>query len=247
MNDDEFDNCNDEVDNSADKTAKEIILDVKRILDKHDIHFFPLFGTVLGFIRDKGVIEHDNDADLGTWYTNQEKILSLKDEFLANGYVMGGSGLKYKYRYLSLTPINNRFKVDIAFLIKDVDCCVFSIFPDNNFLERMMKKHDLVNNRILLWANRRLRTFLWNRRIRWVYPVEWFEEQIQHTIYNTTFYLPKDAIGYLTSTYGDNWQTKDKEWNRKNLNEQGKKIGMLKKYKIKGNELKNILYYREVK
>ena len=247
MKNDAFDNYNAKADNPADKTAKEIILDVKRILDKHDVHFFPMFGTLLGFVRDKGVIAHDTDADLATWHTNYDKIRDLEDEFLANGYVMGGSGLKYKYRYLSLTPINNnRFGVDMLFLIKDIDCYVFSRFPDNNFLERIMKKYNLTNNRLLLWINRRVRMLLFRNTMRYAFPAEWFDKQTQHVIYDTAFYLPENVIEYLTTIYGDDWRTPTKKWNKKIAIKQGKRNGIFRKYKIKGDELRNILYYREV-
>lgn len=43
------------------------MLDLKKVLDSNGIIFFLVSGTLLGCIRDKKILKHDKDIDVGVW------------------------------------------------------------------------------------------------------------------------------------------------------------------------------------
>lgn len=66
--------------------ATENLLLMKEILEKHDIKFWLMFGTLLGAIRDKNFIRHDTDTDIGGFYRDNEKLLAAIPEMVSKGF-----------------------------------------------------------------------------------------------------------------------------------------------------------------
>jgi len=54
--------------------AKENLLLMKEVLDRRNIKFWLLYGTLLGAVRDKNFIAGDNDIDLGFYYSDAEEV-----------------------------------------------------------------------------------------------------------------------------------------------------------------------------
>lgn len=48
----------------------------KYVLDKHDIHYFACGGSLLGARRDGGIIQHDDDIDIGVMEDEMHKLKS---------------------------------------------------------------------------------------------------------------------------------------------------------------------------
>lgn len=67
------------------KKAIETLRKIKNILDKHNIEYWLDEGALLGAVRDKKLIEWDNDIDLSVWYTTLPRIISLFNEILNVG------------------------------------------------------------------------------------------------------------------------------------------------------------------
>ncbi len=257
-----------------------IILDIKRILDKNDVGFFPLYGTLLGFVRDKGIIPHDEDADFGAWYTEYDKIMQLKDDFKKAGYRMIGSGMKNKYCHITiypddivLTAKNSTLKeknvisqmkplfdqmygeeytyhVDglpihipeyfpfhagFCFFIRDNDKAVMLKFYDNNILERFARKKGLDKTKLFNIINKIYRYWLLFTHQHNVFPYEWFEKMDEQKIYDTSWSIPIGHFEYVKLTYGDNWNTPDKNFTDKKKKKANKGK---KSYKIQD---KNVL------
>ena len=64
------------------------------ILEKHNIKYIAVSGTILGLNRHGGIIPWDNDIDLGFVDTEWDKILNIKEEFKNNE-------LNYRYNNVS--------------------------------------------------------------------------------------------------------------------------------------------------
>ncbi len=68
------------------KVMNKNLLDFKRIMDKHNIPFVAIFGTLLGFIREKRVIPASKDADFFCYASDHHKIKPVIDELISIGF-----------------------------------------------------------------------------------------------------------------------------------------------------------------
>ncbi len=106
------------------ENAKEILLEVKSILDKNDIEFFLIWGVLLGVIRGNDFIDFDFDIDLGIKHSILvSKIKDLEKQFIDAGFIVKLCSTPYQYdRFLKV------FKKDIT-----VDIVDFNLRGDEYF------------------------------------------------------------------------------------------------------------------
>jgi len=71
---------------NKDDDIVKLLIDVRKVLEKNNIFFFPIFGTLLGFVRDNGIISFDPDCDIGVLSNCIDDIVALKPEFEDLGY-----------------------------------------------------------------------------------------------------------------------------------------------------------------
>ncbi len=91
------------------RTSEEWLSLFYDICSKHDITLYLLYGTCLGIVRDKQLIEHDTDADLGIMLTDLNRLYQCVPELLANGFYISGRGT---YQVCFSLP-NISFYIDI--------------------------------------------------------------------------------------------------------------------------------------
>ena len=102
--------------NNRIKEIDQLIL-LCKILSNFDVKYWLDFGTLLGFHRDKNIIEYDNDIDLCIQIDNNNKysfshevLVYLQDDFYIKNYI--------ENKYLSIVPKNaefNLYAIDIYF------------------------------------------------------------------------------------------------------------------------------------
>lgn len=93
--------------------ATKTLLEVKRVLDKHSLKFWLIFGTCLGAIRENGFIDIDCDIDLGLFQEDlRPKLDVLKQEFEALGYET--KFLDEPYPYKRMLKVDNGTRVDLV-------------------------------------------------------------------------------------------------------------------------------------
>lgn len=80
--------------------VRRIMADLARLMDRDGIRWWVDYGTLLGYIRDGGMIRYDKDGDLGVHGGDRDKLLALLPELL---------GLKYHAVYASPNP-TERFR-----------------------------------------------------------------------------------------------------------------------------------------
>lgn len=59
-----------------------------KIFTDNKLGYFIICGTLIGAVRDKGLIPWDHDIDIGIMETDLPKMLALKDQFASVGMVM---------------------------------------------------------------------------------------------------------------------------------------------------------------
>ncbi len=104
-----------------------LLKDIKFLFDKNNIRFWLMYGTLLGFVRDKQFITWDWDIDISTWYYDYDKIKNLTIEFEKLGYEVTFQEGKYSpiTIYASKHDADKHgFHLDILFWIKDGDKAV---------------------------------------------------------------------------------------------------------------------------
>ncbi|HMC00678.1 MAG TPA: LicD family protein [Flavobacteriaceae bacterium] len=81
------------------EVAKRNLLEIKAVLDKHNIKFALIYGTLLGAIRENNFIEHDEDIDLSMLDEHKEDLLAVLNEIIDKGFRV----LRYDGKLLSIS------------------------------------------------------------------------------------------------------------------------------------------------
>lgn len=88
-----------------------------KFCQKHDIKYWAVAGTALGMIRNKGIIPHDDDLDVGMLQEDLDKLMSLKEKYENNLYYFVTEEIvriKSKYK-------DQEIQLDIIVYKKDKD------------------------------------------------------------------------------------------------------------------------------
>ena len=59
-----------------------------KLLTRNKITYWTMKGTLLGVVREKGIIPHDYDIDLGMLHDDINKVASLRKQIWEDGYVL---------------------------------------------------------------------------------------------------------------------------------------------------------------
>lgn len=78
------------------KQLYQLLYDTGRILAANDITYVAVGGTLLGAIRNKGIIPWDDDTDIGIMKQDTRKFLKLKPTFKKCGYSIVKTWFGYK-------------------------------------------------------------------------------------------------------------------------------------------------------
>lgn len=91
------------------------LLDFKKIVDDADIKFGIIFGTLLGAVREKNFIEHDEDIDIYVLDEDRQYFLEKLPKLIDIGFKIA------------------RYEQDLLSIIRDDDYIDIYFFNKNNF------------------------------------------------------------------------------------------------------------------
>lgn len=187
---------------------KEISLDnlllLKTILCEHDIIFLLAFGTLLGVVRDKDFISHDEDIDLIVWEEYKQKFFDLLPEMKNYGFEVA----RYDRREL-ISIIRNGEYIDIYFFKDNGDGFNTSgaiFFPSNLIREAT----DYEFKHTLFKVPKEYISFLdYEYGNDWRTPIQWNDFEMpkwKRALYtfkeNVKNHLP-DSIFFLLAKYSE--------------------------------------------
>lgn len=167
------------------------------VLNKFDIKYIAVYGTLLGIVRENKILDHDLDIDIGIFREDIEKFLNVEGELLKKGFkiisevrLLNSNELIEK-SYLS----EQKVKIDIYIInkIEDNYKIKFWLMPDNMSLGEYQKKSGYIDIYEQVFA-----------------LFEVTEKNIKHDI---KIKIPIKSEKILEDMYGQNWKVPDKNWN----------------------------------
>lgn len=235
------------------------LIDIKQLFDRNNIEFFPLYGTLLGFIRERGIMSWDVDVDLGAWYYDYDKIIDLKEEIERLGYKIliksyyisicfaedyGNENAHKRFCHIYNADgdfyCGTHFHIGIGFFVKDKDSAVQIKFFDGNLFFRFFRDFD--DNIIYRFFAPFYRGLVLFVNKLYVLPYMWVKNLDTIMVYDLDFKVLSDCEQYLFMTYGNDWRVPVKSWSREKYLEFNK---LLFRYKIRDKKVKDLWIKRD--
>ena len=171
------------------KNGLETFKELGNILNKCNIQYWLCYGTLLGYVRENGLLKHDFDFDIGVWYSDystklEKKLMesgfSLIHQFKAEG----------KYEAFEQTFEKNGISIDIFYHYCD-DTKIWT-----HVFYRELEDIDLVKKGLY--------------RIRKLDYPKCSLEKISFLGINA--YIPANKEQYLEEIYGADWKIPDPDY-----------------------------------
>lgn len=157
-----------------------------KILNDNNIKYWLCYGTLLGYVRENGLLKHDFDFDIGIWASdyshNLENILVSAGFNLAHQFISEGD-----YKAFEQTYEKNGVSIDVFYHYSNDEKIWTHVFY------RELEDEDLVKKGLY--------------RIRKLdYPKASLEKIV---FLDTDAYIPSNKEQYLCEIYGENWKIPD--------------------------------------
>jgi len=169
------------------------------LLDKHGIPYFASGGTLLGAIRNSGIIPHDDDIDLMLLETDEHKVLN--DSFQAD---LARNGLKLVKKYPGLSSITNAS-------LKRTPLKYHAPFPETWVKSKEAEFPYFVDLFTLRQKDDNLLHYVNDNPVfkSKTFPLDITENLESHAFGQTSVKVPKHdtAIELLNRVFGDDWNT----------------------------------------
>ena len=125
-----------------------ILLEVKRICELHNIHYFLVGGTLLGAVRHNGFIPWDDDIDIGMLRKDYDKFIDVcKYELKSNFYLQTKENDKLYPNPWAKVRLKNTVRMEDGLQYSksygygiDIDIFPFDNLPENPILQLLISK-----------------------------------------------------------------------------------------------------------
>lgn len=154
-------------------------------LDEKEIKYWICSGTILGCVREKGQIKHDDDVDIAMFEPDLEKFLEYAEELATkHDLLITAHGGMIKIANQHIYRMSD--KIEDARLAITVDILLYEQFDDR--IQLALEQH----------------RELWENSYHLIDDFEPFQK-IQYEDFEVD--CVKNPIPYLERCYGDDWMT----------------------------------------
>lgn len=130
------------------------LVEMKQVLDKHNIKFCLSHGTMLGVWREGHFIPWDDDCDLALFTADKDKFPKAIEELRAKGFYIppcnpnpeGKANPKIEIPWYDFVAIKNGEKIEGWFFDKIDDFYVYDKFRCGNDLKHSAKYYDTLGS-----------------------------------------------------------------------------------------------------
>jgi phosphorylcholine metabolism protein LicD len=219
--------------------AIQTLMEAKTILDKYHLEYWLDAGTLLGAVRDGKFIPWDEDIDLGTWYENSLKLISISSELRKNGFntffeeyefIMEKNGCKLEILLYHLIDgkatyvlfLNrNLLGSYLGSLHSRLTRNIISnnnedyIYPRANLKRPIIKVINMFPTAMKQKLDRLCVFFYKKIGLKFIVlhiNAKHFNNFLQINFYGMTFNAPKNINKYLIIRYGEKWRVPDINW-----------------------------------
>lgn len=154
-----------------------LLIDIASEMNKHDIPYWVDFGTLLGLVRDGGVIPWDNDVDICILKEDASKLQLIKDSLIKKGYHWDGT-TGFGERHEGLLRVNtsktNLNTADIYYWSENQGVMVGECFKPNQFTfpSELLRDFTYIKFKgVNIRVPKRYKELLKNRYGNWEQPV----------------------------------------------------------------------------
>ena len=166
-----------------------------KIAEKTGVLYIPVYGTLLGFVRENNILNHDLDIDLGLFEVNNEVMNKFEQLILQKGFIVASQVIVESTReVIEKSYVKNKIKIDVYMMKKNLETYKrkFWMMPNNMSLKEYQKKNNGVD----------------------IYEQSFKIEDLYEKKINGVFYIkiPSNSEEILNSMYGKSWKITDKNW-----------------------------------
>lgn len=181
--------------------GNEILLLVNDVIDNTGIILWIEWGTLLGYIREGKLIDHDYDLDFATWELRPDEYKKLVSSLEGKGFFLVRQ-FKNRDSIVSETYQYKGVLVDIDYCQKSKEKCVF--------YEYDIEKDTIIHKDKKTYRYEKLGVYIYS------FPVFRVEKtKFQNGI---ECYVPENVDSQIAYRYGEDWKIPNPEHNWKDLN-----------------------------
>lgn len=175
------------------KVGYDVLEELFSIAEKENIQITPIFGTMLGFVRDGGFIAHDDDIDIAVLPGISPKDVArvFIDKYgykFRHGLAYHGECTEFTLQHKSGLTIDFFFMFDTGEYLQTAG---YYWYPDEQYTDTRQ------NN--VIWIKH-----------------DYFQNYITVSIHGKDIKLPENYESWLYSSYGPGWKTPDPTFSDEN-------------------------------